>query len=101
MGVQIYVASNNLSAGNTISISGKRNERAKLPANKCNECSQKVKCTESQRGRIVSIHKEDKMMQELAFYIETTEGRANARERVKVEHSLALLVTEKAQEPDT
>ena len=35
------------------------------------------------------------MMQELAFYIETTGGRANARERVKVEHSLASVCNRK------
>ncbi len=82
-------------AGNTVPISGKREERAKFPANKCNECQQKSKCTSSKRGRIVSIHQDEKMMQELAFYIETAEGRANARERVKVEHSLASVCNRK------
>jgi hypothetical protein len=82
-------------AGNTVPISGKREARAKFPAKKCNECQHKAKCTSSQRGRIVSIHQNEKMMQELAFYIETAKGRANARERVKVEHSLASVCNRK------
>jgi hypothetical protein len=82
-------------AGNTVPINGKQQERAKFPGSKCNVCLKKVECTESKSGRVVSIHKEEKMMQGLAFYIETPQGRADARERVKVEHSLASICNRK------
>ena len=34
-------------------------------------------------------------MQDLAYYVETAQGRADARERVKVEHSLASVCNRK------
>ena len=35
------------------------------------------------------------MMQYLRYYVETPQGRADARERVKVEHSLASICNRK------
>jgi hypothetical protein len=35
------------------------------------------------------------MMQDLTYYIATAQGRADARERVKVEHSLASVCNRK------
>ncbi len=93
--INLELANVTCPAGNTVAISGKQRERAKFPASKCNECLKKSECTESNNGRVVSIHKNEQMMQDLAFYIETAEGRADARERVKVEHSLASICNRK------
>ncbi|WDE04471.1 IS1182 family transposase [Thalassomonas viridans] len=78
-----------------VPIKGKKQKQAKFPVNQCNECMYKSKCTDARNGRVVSIHANERMMQDLAYYVETTPGRADARERVKVEHSLASVCNRK------
>ncbi|MEM5549727.1 transposase, partial [Pseudoalteromonas neustonica] len=55
----------------------------------------KSKCTDSENSRVVSIHEHESMMQDLSVYVTTAEGRAKARERVKVEHALASVCNRK------
>ncbi len=78
-----------------VAIKGKQQKQARFPGNQCNKCMYKAKCTDAIKGRVVSIHANEKMMQDLAYYIETPSGRADARERVKVEHSLASVCNRK------
>ena len=79
----------------TVAIKGKKQKQAKFPENRCRQCTYKIKCTDSIKGRVVSIHAKEQMMQDLAYYVETASGRADARERVKVEHSLASVCNRK------
>jgi|TARA_R110000868_G_scaffold227959_5_gene480923 transposase-like protein len=85
----------------TVAIKGKKQKQAKFPKGQCHECTYRSKCTDAKNGRVISVHNNEKMMQDLAYYVETTQGRADARERVKVDHSLALFTIEKVQEPGT
>jgi hypothetical protein len=54
-------------------------------------CIFKKNYTDSKTGRVISIHDQEAMLQDLKYFIETSEGRAQARERVKVEHALASI----------
>ena len=58
-------------------------------------CPQKTQCTTSKNGRIVTLHRNEEMMQSLRYYSETSKGGAEARERVKVEHALASICNRK------
>jgi hypothetical protein len=48
-------------------------------------------CTTSVKGRSVSIHADESLLQELRQRQHTQAGRAKLRERVAVEHSLARI----------
>lgn len=61
----------------------------RFPADTCNSCLLKRRCTGSERGRSVSIHPDERLLAELRARQHTSEGRAKLRERVAVEHSLA------------
>lgn len=62
----------------------------RLPKNRCAECPLRERCTRSKRGgRSVSIHPDERLLEEFRERQSTPEGRAKLRERVKVEHSLA------------
>ncbi len=82
-------------AGHTTAIRGKKDNRAQFPGALCDGCAKKNECTESKTGRSLSIHPQEAMLQRLRYYAETAEGRADARERVKVEHSLASICNRK------
>lgn len=82
-------------AGNVTTIRGKKTRQARFPASLCGTCPQKHLCTESQHGRVVSLHPEEEMLQSLRCYVDTPQGRADARERVKVEHALASICNRK------
>lgn len=69
--------------------------RAHFSADDCNNCIFKKNCTDSKTGRVISIHAQEAMLQDLKYFIETSEGRAEARERVKVEHALASICNRK------
>ena len=60
-----------------------------FPATTCQTCSLRARCTASPRGRSVSIHRDERLLQELRERQQTAVGRAALRERVQVEHSLA------------
>jgi hypothetical protein len=49
----------------------------------------KERCTTSERGRSVSVHPDEKLLEELRARHLTPEGTAKLRERIGVEHSLA------------
>lgn len=75
-------------AGVTTKISG---AIARFPSAKCGPCSQRELCTRAAppRGRTISIHSQEALMQELAQAKTTPEGRDKLRQRTPVEHGLA------------
>ena len=60
-----------------------------FPSDRCSGCALRPGCTTSKTGRSVSIHRDERLMQELRERQLTPQGRAKLRERVPVEHSLA------------
>lgn len=78
-----------------VSIQGVKKKLARFPKKQCNACQYKSKCTDSENSRVVSIHNNEQMMQDLSQYVTTATGRAETRERVKVEHSLASICNRK------
>lgn len=60
-----------------------------FPSDRCGGCALRPGCTTSKTGRSVSIHRDERLMQELRERQLTPQGRAKLRERVPVEHSLA------------
>jgi transposase len=58
-------------------------------AERCGACALRERCTTSKTGRSVSIHVDERLLQELRERQLTAVGRAKLRERVAVEHSLA------------
>jgi hypothetical protein len=58
-------------------------------AERCGSCRLRERCTSSKTGRTVSIHPDERLLQELRERQLTAQGRAKLRERVAVEHSLA------------
>jgi hypothetical protein len=62
----------------------------RFPKKICAACPLRERCTRSQKsGRSVSIHPDERLLEELRERQKTPEGRAKLRERVDVEHSLA------------
>ena len=83
-------------SGNKAAITGSKGcFRAKFSADVCNNCMLKKMCSDSKTGRVISIHKQEAMLQNLKYFVETPKGRAEARERVKVEHALASICNRK------
>ena len=60
-----------------------------FPAASCRVCPLRERCTRSAQGRSVSIHPDEKLMEELRERQLTAQGRAKLRERTAVEHGLA------------
>jgi hypothetical protein len=63
----------------------------RFPKHQCQACPLRPQCTPSQQGRSVSIHPDESLLVELRERQTTQSGRAQLRERVSVEHSLAHL----------
>lgn len=62
----------------------------RFPKATCAACPLRERCTKSKKGgRSVSIHPDERLLEELRERQRTPEGRAKLRERIKVEHSLA------------
>jgi Transposase DDE domain len=62
----------------------------RFPARTCAVCPLRERCTKSKKsGRSVSIHPDERLLEELRERQRTPQGRAKLRERVKAEHSLA------------
>jgi hypothetical protein len=57
-----------------------------FPADVCATCPLRERCTTSKTGRSVSVHPEEKLLQELRDRQLTELGRAQLRERVTLEH---------------
>ncbi len=62
-----------------------------FPKGTCSQCPLKAQCTTSMNGRSVSIHPDEALLIELRERQQTPQGRAQLRERVAVEHTLAHL----------
>jgi Transposase DDE domain/Transposase domain (DUF772) len=60
-----------------------------FPAERCQACTLRERCTASTTGRSVSIHPDERLLQELRQRQLTPAGRARLRERTAVEHDLA------------
>jgi hypothetical protein len=60
-----------------------------FPKETCAQCPLKEQCTTSAKGRSVSIHPDEALLIELRQRQQTQQGRAQLRERVAVEHTLA------------
>jgi len=60
-----------------------------FPKDTCTQCPLKTQCTTSAKGRSVSIHPDEALLIELRERQQTPQGRAQLRERVAVEHTLA------------
>jgi len=76
-------------AGETVSISP-ASQQATFGAATCSGCELKPQCTVA-AGRTVSIHPQEALMIDLRRLKSTPDGRAELRERVEIEHSLARL----------
>jgi len=62
-----------------------------FPQQQCEVCPLRSRCTSSVKGRSVSIHPDESLLQELRQRQHSQPGRAQLRERVAVEHSLARI----------
>jgi hypothetical protein len=60
-----------------------------FPAATCRACPLQARCTSSAHGRSVSIHPDERLLADLRQRQQTPAGRAQLRERVAVEHTLA------------
>ena len=74
---------------NQVSIPFTPGKAAHFPPNICAECPLKEQCTNSKTGRSLSIHADERLLEELRQRQATPIGREQLRERVKVEHTLA------------
>ena len=73
----------------------------RFPKDTCAACPLRQRCTTSRNGRSVSIHPGETLLAELRQRQQTPDGRAQLRERVNVEHTLAHSATGKAAAPAT
>jgi hypothetical protein len=80
---------NTICCPNGISIPFTVGKSVHFPAQTCASCPLKDQCTASAKGRHVSIHPDERFLQELRQRQLTPQGRAKLRQRVAVEHSLA------------
>lgn len=60
-----------------------------FPKETCAQCPLQTQCTTSAKGRSISIHPDEALLIELRQRQQTPQGRAQLRERVAVEHTLA------------
>jgi hypothetical protein len=64
---------------------------AHFPKTTCQSCSHKTQCTVGNGGRSLSVHREERFLNELRAKQKTPEGRVNLRRRTAVEHRLAAI----------
>lgn len=76
---------------NQITLPFQVGAKVQFPKSACASCPLQAGCTTNPRGRSVSIHPEEQLLQELRQRQLTKAGRAKLRQRVAVEHSLAHL----------
>ncbi|MBO1348143.1 MAG: transposase [Hormoscilla sp. GUM202] len=74
---------------NGVSVPFDEGKPVQFPRDKCKICPLRSQCTTNVKGRTVSIHPDESLLQELRERQTTPSGRAKLRERVTVEHSLA------------
>lgn len=78
-----------ISCPNQVSIPFELGKVVHFPQHECAICPKRESCTNSQKGRSVSIHSDESLMQELRARQSTAIGRAQLRQRTTVEHALA------------
>ena len=78
-----------ISCPNQVSIPFEHGKTVHFPLSECAICPLRADCTNSKKGRSVSIHQDEALMQELRARQSTAIGRQNLRKRTTVEHSLA------------
>ena len=78
-----------ISCPNQVSVSFEPGKTVHFPLSECAICPLREDCTNSKRGRSVSIHLDEALMQELRARQSTAIGRQDLRKRTTVEHSLA------------
>jgi hypothetical protein len=61
----------------------------RFPQEECQVCPLFSQCTPSSKGRTISIHPDESLLEELRQRQTTSSGRQKLRERVSVEHTLA------------
>lgn len=76
---------------NRVSLPFRQGQVVHFPKHKCDVCPLRSQCTTSTNGRSVSIHADESLLQELRERQVTTWGRAQLRQRVSVEQSLAQI----------
>ena len=65
---------------------------AHFPEKSCEPCGRRAQCTAAKTGgRSVAIHPQEKLLLALRERRATREGRAELRQRITVEHSLAAI----------
>jgi len=74
---------------NQVSVPLRLGKTIKFPSKRCDNCPLKADCTTSKSGRSVSIYPDEPLLEELRKRQTTPQGRAQLRQRVAVEHSLA------------
>jgi hypothetical protein len=78
-------------ANTTVSIT---KSGAHFPDETCASCDRRSQCTAAKNGgRSIAIHPQEKLLLQLRERRATREGRADLRQRVTVEHSLAAIAS--------
>jgi transposase len=72
-----------------VSMAFEPGKTVRFPKDTCAACPLRARCTQSPSGRSVSIHPDEALLAELRERQATPAGRAQLRERTKVEHALA------------
>lgn len=62
-----------------------------FPRSRCGPCEQRERCTRSRHHRALTIHADEEFLAALRSTQATPAGRAELRERVAIEHSLARI----------
>jgi IS5 family transposase len=74
---------------NDITVAFTVGRTVQFPAAACGACPLRERCTRSTHGRSVTIHPDERLLDELRHRQLTPQGRAKLRERTAVEHGLA------------
>jgi transposase len=78
-----------LTCPNNVTMPFTAGAKMQLPAEVCQACPLRERCTTSSRGRSVQIHPDERLLVELRARQQTPPGRARLRQRTQVEHALA------------
>jgi hypothetical protein len=78
-----------LTCPNNVTMPFTAGGKVQFPAEVCQACPLRERCTSSPRGRSVQIHPDERLLVELRARQQTPQGRAGLRQRVQVEHALA------------
>jgi transposase len=71
---------------------GRRTRQFKFPAQLCQECSLKQRCTRSKYGRRITLHYHEEVLQAAREYNQTAEFQERYRHRAAVERKLGELL---------